>query len=187
MPKGAADHHIPTELSIKLLGELMLDVKEAIENLKTTLTNLNVMPPVTETPWAFKLIGKAGIKTGLALELDPLEEITLFQNDGTGQILHLILQGQGPETECHYHARLTIEIDDVEIFSSEVSELFAGYAPIEPADLGLSGIVLIGPFITGVRWDVPIYYSTKIKVKWKNMSLTDTGYTSFTVWYTNLP
>jgi len=187
MAAGAPDHHLPMEVQLDTLTAKMADVETAVNNLKDTLTNLNIMPPVVETPWAFKLIGKAGLNVGPLQLVEAAEKIELFEITGSGALLHLVLNAFCDDIGGRYNGMLYITIDDVEIFGNFAQYLFAQYASVGAIDFGLSGIPIWDAERVVMHFDIPLYYSSSIKVEWKNTSALEDAFIAHAAWYTNLP
>lgn len=180
MASGAPDHHLPSEA-------IMHELVDAVNNLKITLTNLNIMPPVAETPWAVKNIGRAGFLSKPLAGLTTSTKETILELEGSGQILSMVVHAYCTDEYGKWNSYLYITVDDVLVFSGYAQYLFSQYASVGMPQFGLSGVAANADDRWVMFYNVPIYYSSKIKLEWKNMSTTDMSFTSYFVSYTNLP
>jgi len=187
MTVGAPDHHSTVEVKIDELIVSMCDVKDAINNLKATLTNLNVKPPVAETPWAFKLIGKAATAQGNILPVTPLAYRNLVTATGSGQLLALRFQTQHIRDEGRDGGNFRIKIDGHDVYNDTLREIFGVNLTIAECSFGTWGVTKNDSDIYICFLNLPLHYSTGLQIDFRNMDALADSTVAWWLAYTNLP
>ena len=187
MATGAPDHHSTLEVKIDDLSTLMTAVILAVNNLKTTLTDLNVSPPTAEAPWAVKNVGSAGYVMSPGGGVPAETTITMLELAGSGQLLSLIVNIAADDVESRDAATLKITIDGSVKYNDLIGRMFPGTLVATTGLFHNSGIVISEAAKLTFFYCVPTYYATSLKLEYTNNHNVNAATVSFFTSYTNLP
>ena len=175
---------IATQTTLLLAGFTTLNT--SVNALKTTLTNLNIMPPVVETPWAFKLIGKSSISRVTDFTI-PAGDDHNFDRTGSGQVQAWWMRFFCTDILGRQHARIEIRVDDVLVGTGDAHEYFLHIPDTLIWNMGDGGVFVNSGSHFGFYYNTPIMYTTSIEIKVFNRAAIADTVVNWNIAYTNLP